>query len=462
MNVVKVKNVSKHFTLLHEKKRTIYDHLFNRKKDSNALYALRNISFSLQKGECLGVIGKNGSGKSTLLKIIAGIIRPSSGSVFVKGKVVPLIELGIGFQPNFTGRENIYLYGSVLGIPKKEIDEKFKQIVKISELENFIDTQIKRYSSGMEVRLAFSTAIVCNPDILLIDEVFGVGDLSFQRKSILKMKEFKTIGKSIIFVSHTMEDILSICDRCILLDEGKIIKSGNAKEVVNYYSQLIFREDKKKLMDKIDSINHQILDLESKKSKIKDSALILQIDATILKLEQEYSYSVRELKSLLSDALDNIQKQIKIFEIQQNEIEKILLSSDGKRIIENKQLLQRDYNRVNNKLKRLKNQKVPLVKELKDIIYSQIENNRCDKLILCNELKKLFRVNLEKADRRSIEIIEKIKAVVCKELKKNLSHEIKQKFVEEFYWIMQKEMRSAENINKKIKLIREYKEFINN
>ncbi len=199
------------------------------------IWTLKDVSFEVKEGEIVGIIGRNGAGKTTLLKILSRITYPTEGKAVLKGKVGSMLEVGIGFHPELTGRENIYLYGTILGMKKKEIDKKFDEIVDFSGLSQFIDTPVKYYSSGMYVRLAFATAAHLQTDILLIDEVLAVGDVGFQRKCFQKMEEVRKEERTILVVSHNMEAILRFCSRAILIDKGKIIKDGNTKEVVEEY-----------------------------------------------------------------------------------------------------------------------------------------------------------------------------------------------------------------------------------
>jgi len=199
------------------------------------LHALKNISFEVNRGEVLGIIGKNGAGKSTLLKILSRITVPTSGYAKIYGKVSSLLEVGTGFHPELTGRENIYLNGTVLGMTKHEVDRKFDEIVEFSGVEKFIDTPVKRYSSGMTVRLAFSVAAHMEPEILIIDEVLAVGDAAFQKKCLSKMQDVRKKGRTILFVSHNMSAVTRLCDRTILLESGSIIKDGPSHEVVGSY-----------------------------------------------------------------------------------------------------------------------------------------------------------------------------------------------------------------------------------
>jgi lipopolysaccharide transport system ATP-binding protein len=198
-------------------------------------WALKDVSFQLKQGEALGIIGPNGAGKSTALKLITGILRPNNGSIKVNGRLSALIEVAAGFHPDLTGRENIYLNGTILGMARKEIDNKFEEIVEFSGLEEFIDTPVKRYSSGMYARLGFSIAAHVDPEILLVDEVLSVGDLAFQRKCIETMLGFKDKGTTIIFVSHNLQAVSSLCGRCLTLNNGKVLYDGTTGEGIKCY-----------------------------------------------------------------------------------------------------------------------------------------------------------------------------------------------------------------------------------
>jgi len=235
---IKVEGVSKTFKIPHEKVTSIRGAavgLFSRKRGYEEFKALDDVSFEVKKGEFFGIIGRNGSGKSTLLKILAGIYQPDSGKIKIDGMISPFLELGIGFNPELSGRDNVYLNATVLGMTKKQIDEKFDSIVKFSELERFIDQKLKNYSSGMQVRLAFSVAIHANRDILLMDEVLAVGDSNFQSKCLTEFNRYKEMGKTVVLVSHDINTIQRFCDRAILLRSGKLIKIGNSEEVVDEY-----------------------------------------------------------------------------------------------------------------------------------------------------------------------------------------------------------------------------------
>jgi ABC-2 type transport system ATP-binding protein len=229
-------DVSKRFQLAEGQTLREFVPLFFKKKGfADAFYALRNVSFSIDAGEVVGIVGRNGSGKSTILKLIAGVMAPTEGEVHVMGRVSPLIELGAGFHPDLTGRENIQMNASILGMTARETRERFDDIVEFAELQEFVDTPVKRYSSGMYVRLGFSVAIHSNPEILLIDEVLSVGDAYFQEKCLTKMDEFKRSGVTIVVVSHSMEMVADFCDRVILIEAGRITGEGAPSEIVEQY-----------------------------------------------------------------------------------------------------------------------------------------------------------------------------------------------------------------------------------
>ncbi len=206
--------------------------------ETNLFWALKDVSFDVRKGEILGLIGANGSGKSTLLKILARTTRPTTGRVEIFGRVGSLLEVGTGFHPELTGRENVYLNGAILGMNREEITKKFDAIVAFSGVEEFLDTPVKRYSSGMQVRLAFSVAAHLEPEILLLDEVLAVGDASFQLKSRSKMESVAKDGRTVILVSHDMSSVKSLCSRTILLHRGTIAHAGTAEQAIEHYDKL--------------------------------------------------------------------------------------------------------------------------------------------------------------------------------------------------------------------------------
>ena len=210
----------------------------NTSNESNIFYALKNISFDIKQGDIVGIIGHNGAGKSTLLKILSRITEPSQGKAIIRGKVSSLLEIGTGFHPEMTGKENIYLSGSLFGLTKNEINDKYDSIIEFAQVQEFIDTPIKRYSSGMFVRLAFSVAAHLEPDILIIDEVLAVGDADFQKKCITKIDSQTKSGRTVLIVSHNLSLIASLCNKVLLLENGKVLKYGETDECISRYLSL--------------------------------------------------------------------------------------------------------------------------------------------------------------------------------------------------------------------------------
>ncbi len=210
-----------------------------KKKKSEEFWALKDVSFHIDKGEVVGLIGSNGAGKSTLLKVVSGVMKPTEGSVTVNGVISPMIELGAGFDANLTARENIYLNGSILGYSKQFINEKFDEIVEFSELKEFLDVPVKNFSSGMTAKLAFSIATIVNPEILIVDEILSVGDIKFQEKSKNKMMEMIRGGTTVLFVSHSIQQIKDLCTKVIWLDHGKIIEIGKPNEICDKFVKIM-------------------------------------------------------------------------------------------------------------------------------------------------------------------------------------------------------------------------------
>tara|TARA_B110000495_G_C23025429_1_gene609258 strand:- start:5 stop:1189 length:1185 start_codon:yes stop_codon:yes gene_type:complete len=222
-NAIEVKNISKKYS----------------KNDRSEFWALKDVSFELKKGDTLGIIGANGSGKSTLLKILSGILKPSEGKIIIDGKISSILDIGTGFHPDLSGRENVYLSGSLYGLNKKYVDYIFDDLLAFSEIADFIEEPVKNYSSGMYMRLAFSIFAFMNPEILILDEVFSVGDVAFQKKCIKKLRELLKEGVSVIIVAHDMTQISTICNRVLLLNSGETIMNGTTAKVVNYYLEFI-------------------------------------------------------------------------------------------------------------------------------------------------------------------------------------------------------------------------------
>ena len=240
-SVIAVENLSKRYFVQSRPIDQLKWRLFNRPvPDSAQHWALKNISFELKRGETLGIMGRNGCGKSTLLEIIVGTLAATEGKVDVRGEMAALLELGAGFSPELTGRENVYVYGSLLGMSVAKIDSRFDEIVAFAELEHFIDEPIKTYSNGMFVRLAFSVAINSTPEILVIDEVLAVGDEAFQRRCFARIEELKQSGVSLLFVSHSAGTVLELCDRVLLLDRGEALGLGEPRDIVRHYHRLIY------------------------------------------------------------------------------------------------------------------------------------------------------------------------------------------------------------------------------
>lgn len=238
MYAIEVENLTKVFRVVHREgsiKSAALKSLLRRFPQKKEFVALRDISFRVPRGQTVGVIGRNGSGKSTLLTLLSRIYRPTSGSITVRGRVATLLELGAGFHPEFTGIENIFLNGVILGMPRTELEKRLPKIIEFAELEEFIDTPVKHYSSGMVTRLGFSVAVHLDPDVLLVDEVLAVGDAAFQEKCYRKIEEFKQQNVTIFFVSHDMDAIRRVCDRVLWIDQHELHADGEPEEVIAQY-----------------------------------------------------------------------------------------------------------------------------------------------------------------------------------------------------------------------------------
>jgi len=242
---IEVENVGMKFNMSSEKVDDLKDYvikLLKRQLNYKEFWALKDISFKIEKGDRVGLVGLNGAGKSTLLKVISGVLKPTEGKVKISGNIAPLLELDAGFNKQYTGTENIFLYGAMLGHSKAFLTEKYNEIVKFSELGEFIDVPVKNYSSGMKSRLGFAIATIVEPDILVLDEVLSVGDAKFRKKSTNKIKSMIENNVTVLFVSHSIDQVLDLCNKAILLDKGHLVAYGSAQEIADLYQQRL--EDK--------------------------------------------------------------------------------------------------------------------------------------------------------------------------------------------------------------------------
>ncbi|MCR5149774.1 MAG: ABC transporter ATP-binding protein [Clostridiales bacterium] len=242
MAAVEVKNMSMMFNLNKEKVDNLKEYfikLVTGKLRFNEFWALRDINLTVEKGDRVGILGFNGAGKSTLLKVIAGVLKPTEGTVKVDGVIAPMLELGAGFDLNYSGKENIFLYGATMGYSRKYIKEKYDEIVEFSELKDFIDVPVKNYSSGMRARLGFAIASAVEPEVLILDEVLSVGDAKFRKKSENKIRSMFDKGVTVLFVSHSVDQVLNICNKAVVLDKGRIIASGSAQEICEQYNDMV-------------------------------------------------------------------------------------------------------------------------------------------------------------------------------------------------------------------------------
>ena len=271
-NVIEVRNLKKQFKVYYDKGNSLKEKiLFRNRNRYEERWVLNGISFDVKKGEAIGLIGHNGCGKSTTLKLLNRIIYPTSGSIEMKGRVSSLIELGAGFHPDMSGRENIYINASIFGLTKKEIDERIDDIISFSELEDFMDNPVRTYSSGMYMRLAFSVAINVDADILLIDEILAVGDANFQAKCFNKLREIKGKGVTIVIVSHSLGQIEQICDRSIWIDKGLICEEGRPREVHPLYLDYMMKKADKKTIGKEETEENRDVEAETESDKEEET-----------------------------------------------------------------------------------------------------------------------------------------------------------------------------------------------
>lgn len=275
---VSVQHLHKTFRLPHEQHSGLKQLLVNRLKGVKGYedqHVLKGVSFDIKKGEFFGIVGRNGSGKSTLLKLLAGIYSPEKGSITVNGSLTPFIELGVGFNPELTGRENVFLNGALLGFSRKEMEEMYDSIVEFAELEKFMDQKLKNYSSGMQVRLAFSIAIQANSDVLILDEVLAVGDADFQRKCFDYFLSLKNSGQTVVLVTHDMGAVRLYCDRAILIENGGLIAKGSAQDIAQEYYKLFTQDDKSRINAEPDQWGDGGVELGKVQVSLSDSDIII-------------------------------------------------------------------------------------------------------------------------------------------------------------------------------------------
>ena len=283
-NAIEIRNLSKMYKLYNKPSDRLRDSLgLSRKKRYKEHYALQNINFDIHEGECVGIIGTNGSGKSTILKIITGVLSPTEGTVTVNGRISALLELGAGFNHEYSGMENIYLNGTMLGFSEEEIDSRLDEILSFADIGDFVNQPVKTYSSGMFVRLAFAVAINIDPEILVVDEALSVGDVFFQSKCYHKFEEFKKQGKTILFVSHDLGSVSKYCDRVILLNQGEMLDEGTPKAMVDMYKQLLVHQDPVKQAENTEpeenwkdgfQVNPNTLEYGEKQAEIRDFVVV--------------------------------------------------------------------------------------------------------------------------------------------------------------------------------------------
>ncbi len=302
---IHVENLSKKYKLgaMYERQDTLRDLLVSSirspftkrlKSDNQILWALKDVSFDIERGSVVGIVGRNGAGKSTLLKVLSRVTDPTSGIGEIRGRVGSLLEVGTGFHPELTGRENIYLNGAILGMKRTEIEQKFDEIVDFSEVEKFIDTPVKRYSSGMYLRLAFAVAAHLEPDILVVDEVLAVGDAEFQRKCLGKMSDVADQGRTVLFVSHNMSAILRLTSETIVLEKGKIVKRAPSVEAVDYYLSSGFAETGERYWED-DEVPHNSAPFKPIALRIRnDDGMVVNTVRSIEKMSIEFEYELSE------------------------------------------------------------------------------------------------------------------------------------------------------------------------
>ncbi len=286
--VIAFDNVSKCFTLRYDRRETLQERVVNAlhpRAKGEEFWVLRDINFSVERGESIGLIGNNGAGKSTALKLMTRILEPTSGSVHVDGRVAALLELGSGFHPDLSGRENVYLYGSLMGISRRDMDQRLDAIVDFAEIGNFFDMEVKHYSSGMYTRLAFAVATEVNPDILITDEVLAVGDETFQRRCMERIYRFRRMGKTIVFVSHALEVVRTLCDQAIWLDGGRVRSGGPSSQVIDDYLEDVNRRERERIANLRRQSGKKIVDEEESNEQSESLQRHGSYDVEIVRVE---------------------------------------------------------------------------------------------------------------------------------------------------------------------------------
>ncbi len=308
--VIKIKNLNKIYKLYDDKKSRLKEALdiFHKRKYHRDFYALNNINLSIKKGEIVGLLGKNGAGKSTLLKVITGVLSKTSGELIVDGKISALIELGAGFNPEYTGYENIYLYGTLMGYTKEEIDTKIGSVIKFADIGDFINQPVKVYSSGMFARLAFSCSINVDPDILIVDEILAVGDMRFQMKCINKMKEMMKNGVTILFVSHDVNSIKRFCTRAVWLKNGKIELDGDVNNVTDRYLDFLKFEDSAEQLTDDEELKHTIDDINIRNIAEIKSFKVMKDDG--IESDKFRKYEVLKIRVVYTVYDENIEEPV--------------------------------------------------------------------------------------------------------------------------------------------------------
>lgn len=328
---ISVNNISKYYQIYEKPADRLKQSIWRRKKYYRDFRALEDISFQVEKGETVGIIGRNGAGKSTLLQIICGTVMPTLGKIEVNGRVAALLELGSGFNPEFTGKENIYMNAAVLGLSHREIENNYHKIVAFADIGEFVDQPIKTYSTGMQMRLAFSIAINVNPDILIVDEALAVGDMLFQAKCMIRIKQMVDQGVTVLFVSHDTSTVKSLCKRCVLLDKGKMIAFGKASEVVDIYIGQSNMDINSLLQDQVSNIDKphgMTFNQISQSANIENEQILVSTDAEAVWPDRVHRYGDGGARILDIKLLDSNHRPVEKLEVGQEFIVQVAIRFD--------------------------------------------------------------------------------------------------------------------------------------